>query len=193
MCTCRIVTPANRSIRVCPLFGAIVKDMLAKNDNECKETITVLKKQNSELKNKIRDCKVRFGSGEIEDDVYFTTIEVLQNKLAKNELALSKVNQNLSNLDVKVDEIISTCCKLGSLCRKAELEFCQRIQNLLFPNGILWDKVLGSYRTIDENKALAVIQAISTSCKKEKEGKTKNFPSTLLLYAVRDSNPGPID
>ena len=175
------------------LFGAIVKDMLAKNDNECKETITVLKKQNSELKNKIRDCKVRFGSGEIEDDVYFTTIEVLQNKLAKNELELSKVNQNISNLDIAVDEITSTCCKLGSLWREAELELCQRIQNLLFPNGILWDKVLGSYRTIDENKALAVIQAISTSCKKENEGKSKNFPSTLLLYAVRDSNPGPID
>ena len=167
--------------------------MLAKNDNECKETITVLKKQNSELKNKIRNCKVRFGSGEIEDDVYFMTIEVLQNKLAKNELELSKVNQNISNLDVKVDEIISTCCKLGSLWRGAELELCHKIQNLLFPKGLLWDKVLGSYRTIDENKALSVIQAISTSCKKENEGKYKNFPSTLLLYAVRDSNPGPID
>ena len=120
-------------------------------------------------------------------------LEVLQNKLAKNELELSKVNQNISNLDIAVDEITSTCCKLGSLWREAELELCQRIQNLLFPNGILWDKVLGSYRTIDENKALAVIQAISTSCKKENEGKSKNFPSTLLLYAVRDSNPGPID
>ncbi len=38
-----------------------------------------------------------------------------------------------------------------------------------------------------------VIQAISKSCKKENEGKSKNFPSTLFLYAVRDSNPGPID
>ena len=90
-------------------------------------------------------------------------------------------------------EITSTCCKLGSLWRGAELDLCRKIQNLLFPNGILWDKVLGSYRTIDENKALAVMQAISTSCKKENEGKSKNFPSTLLLYAVRDSNPGPID
>ena len=59
--------------------------------------------------------------------------------------------------------------------------------------GNLWDKVLGSYRTIDENRALTVMQAISMSYKKENEGKSKNFPSTLLLYAVRDSNPGPID
>ena len=175
------------------LFAVIVKDMLAKNDTECKETIAVLKKQNSELKNKIKSCKVRMGSGEIDDDVYSITMEDLQDKLAKNELELSKVNQNLSNLDIAVDEITSTCCKLGNLWRGAELELCQKIQNLLFPNGILWDKVLGGYRTIDENKALAVMQAISTSYKKENEGKSKNFPSTLLLYAVRDSNPGPID
>ena len=108
-------------------------------------------------------------------------------------MELSKVNQNLSNLDIAVDEITSTCCKLGNLWRGAELELCQKIQNLLFPNGILWDKVLGGYRTIDENKAIAVMQAISMSYKKRKEGKSKNFPSTFSLYAVRDSNPGPID
>ena len=129
----------------------------------------------------------------IDDDVYLTIIEDLQDKLAKNELELSKVNQNLSNQDFSVDEIVSTCCKLGSLWRDAELELCQKIQNLLFPNGILWDKDLGGYRTIDENEALAVIQRISTSYKKRKEGKSKKFPSTFLLYAVRDSNPGPID
>ena len=115
------------------LFAVIVKDMLAKNDTECKETIAVLKKQNSELKNKIKSCKVRMGSGEIDDDVYSITMEELQDKLAKNELELSKVNKNLSNLDVAVDEITSICCKLGSLWRGAELDLCQKIQNLLFP------------------------------------------------------------
>ena len=175
------------------LFRAIVQDILTKDDVEAKDAVAVLKKQNTELKNNIKDCKIRRGKGEIDDEIYSITIADLQEKLDKNELELSKVNQNLSNQDFSVDEIVSTCCKLGSLWRDAELELCQKIQNLLFPNGILWDKDLGGYRTIDENEALAVIQRISTSYKKRKEGKSKNFPSTFSLYAVRDSNPGPID
>nr|MBQ5604221.1 hypothetical protein [Bacteroidales bacterium] len=120
--------------------------------------------------------------GDIDEDIYTTTVEVIQEKLAKIEVEIAKVKRNLSNLTSTADEVLATCCKLGSLWSDSELELCQKIQNLLFPNGILWDKVLGSYRTINENKTLAVMQAISTSCKKENEEKSENFSSKLRLY-----------
>ena len=120
--------------------------------------------------------------GDIDEDIYTTTVEVIQEKLAKIEVEIAKVKRNLSNLTSTADEVLATCCKLGSLWSDSELELCQKFQNLLFPNGILWDKVLGSYRTINENKTLAVMQAISTSCKKENEEKSENFSSKLRLY-----------
>ena len=58
---------------------------------------------------------------------------------------------------------------LGSLWRNAETELSEKIQNLLFPNGILWDKEIGNYRTIDENKALSIISKLSDSYKNKKE------------------------
>ena len=96
-------------------------------------------------------------------------MESLQDKLAKNELELSKVKENLSNHDKTIQSIASTCCMLGSLWCNAETELSEKIQNLLFPNGILWDKEIGNYRTIDENKALAIIAKLSDSYKNKKE------------------------
>ena len=71
------------------------------------------------------------GCDEIDEEVYAVTIETLQNKLTKNELELSKVKENLSNQDTTVQDIASTCCKLGCLWHNAELELCHKIQNWL--------------------------------------------------------------
>ena len=77
--------------------------------------MSVLKKQKSELENKMKKCKVSFGMGDIDDDVYTTTIEAIQDKLSKIDAEMAKVKRNLSNLTSTVDEVVATCCKLGSL------------------------------------------------------------------------------
>ena len=171
------------------IFCQVIGDILNKSDVERKEVLAALKKQNTELKNKIKSCKVKYGCDEMEEDVYTVTIEALQDKLAKNELELSKVKENLSNQDTTVQDIASTFCRLGCLWHNSELELCQKIQNLLFPNGILWDKEIGNYRTIDENKALAIILRLSDSCKNKKEENPFGNSSSVTLCGQRDSNP----
>ena len=78
---------------------------------------------------------------------------------------------NLSNLDSEVDDILAMCCKLDVLWRDASLETCQKLQNLLFPNGVLWDKDKDNYRTFDENEALSIIARLSVNYKNKKEEK----------------------
>ena len=129
--------------------------------------------------------------GDIDDDVYTTTIEVIQEKLAKIEVEIAKVKKKLSNLTATADEVVATCCKLGCLWSSSELELSQKIQNLLFPSGILWDKEIGNYRTIDENYALNIIHNISISYENKKEGELENSPSKKILSGKRDSNPRP--
>ena len=65
--------------------------------------------------------------------------------------------------------------------RDSELELSQKIQNLLFPSGILWDKGIGNYRTIDENYALNIIHHISIGYENKKEGELENSPSKKTL------------
>ena len=52
---------------------------------------------------------------------------------------------------------------------------------MLFPNGILWDKKIGNYRTIDENKALAIILRLSGSCENKKEENSLENSSLVNL------------
>lgn len=60
-------------------------------------------------------------------------------------------------------------CHLGNIWKHAVLLTALKLQNLLFPNGICWDKVIDGYRTITENAGLAVIRKITESYKREKE------------------------
>ena len=152
-----------------PLLRDIIKDMITVGNDEARKMESILKKQKSEYQNKLKKCKARFGMGDIDEDVYETTNQELQKKLDDIEKGLAECRKDLSNLDNEVDEILSMCCKLDCLWKDAPLETCQRLQNLLFPNGILWDKENDDYRTFDENEALSIIARISTSCEKEKE------------------------
>ena len=163
------------------VFKQIVRDILMQEDREQAEAIALLKKQNTEINNKIKNCKISLGSGDIDQEIYALTIESLQQKLAKNELELAKHKRNLSNLYSRTDEITSTCCMLGSLWHKSELEMSEKIQNLLFPNGILWDKEIGNYRTFNKNKALLIIDKISESYKNKKEENPLGNSSSVNL------------
>ena len=165
-------------------FSDVVSGIIFEEDSEHKEQLSILKKQKSELENKLKKCKVSRGMGDIDEDIYTTTVEVIQEKLAKIEVEMAKVKRNLSNLTSTVDEVVATCCKLGGLWSNSELELCQKIQNLLFPSGIFWDKENENYRTIDENYALSIMHNISVSCENKKEGELENSPSKVNLCHI---------
>lgn len=163
------------------MFREVVEQIIFANDKEQSDALSVLKKQKSELENRLKKCKVKFGMDEIDEDIYTTTVEVIQEKLAKIEIEIARVKRNLSNLTSTVDDVASTCCKLGSLWSNSELELCQKIQNLLFPSGIFWDKENENYRTLNPNQALDIIHRISGDYKNKKEEKSENFSSKITL------------
>ena len=77
---------------------------------------------------------------------------------------------NLKHITIFVPvEIMITYNQLDSLWRDGSLETCQKLQNMLFPNGILWDKEKDNYRTFDENEALSIIARLSENYKNTKE------------------------
>ena len=81
--------------------------------------------------------------------------------------------------------------ELREYARKMEYEvvaeFTEKIQNLLFPSGILWDKEKGNYRTFDENKALLIKGRLSESYRNEKEENSfENSSSVNLCHIVPD-------
>ena len=164
----------------------IVSDKINGDNTELKETLTMLKKSKTELENKIKNNKLRFADGVIDEDVYQTALEENQTKLNKILLEMEQVKSELSNSDSDVDSIVAMCCKLGTLWQESSLKTCQKLQNLVFPDGILWDKEIGDYRTIKTNEALVLICKISDAYKNIGEGDTL---SPVALCGWGDSNP----
>lgn len=164
----------------------IVYDRINGDSQDLKENLTLLKKNKSEIENKIKNNKLRFADGDIDEDVYKTALEVNQEKLNKTILEIDQVNKELSNSNSDIDAIVEMCCKLGCLWKESSLQVCQKLQNLVFPDGILWDKRKCSYRTIKTNKALELIAEISSNYKKVNEGIQ---PSSVALCGWGDSNP----
>lgn len=147
----------------------VVSDKINGDNTELKESLTLLKKSKTEIENKIKNNKLRFADGDIDEDVFQTALEVNQEKLNKILLEIDNVNKELSNSNTDVDSIVAMCCKLGDLWKESSLQVCQKLQNLVFPNGILWDKKKGDYRTLKTNEAIGLIAEIANTYKKENE------------------------
>ena len=167
----------------------VINDVIAEDYNDCKQAMTLLRKQRGEYENKLKSCKMRFGLGEIDEDVFKLTNEMLQERLDKITLEMANCKRDLSNTVKRVDEVVAMCCDLGSLWRESSLELSQKLQNLVFPDGIFWDKEIDNYRTINANQVLDVITKISASYKNKKEENSLKSSSLVNLCARRDSNP----
>lgn len=159
----------------------ILTKALTANEGERMQQVALLRKQKSEKENKLKACKVRFGKGEIDDEIYSMTVEALQSEIGEIVLELEKYNKDLSNLETRVNDALIMCCHLGRTWREADLEAAQKLQNLLYPNGIFWNKQIDNYRTIGENTALATMRKISTIYKnKNEKNSLENFSSVNL-------------
>lgn len=155
-----------------PLVGLVrhtISSLLSDNQTQLKKRVAILKKQRAEKTSQLNTCKTRYGVGKIDDDVFNITVSSLQADLDAISLELSKYDSDLSNLDSRTDDVLVMCCHIDKLWKSASIQVAQKLQNLLFPDGILWDKETDSYRTINENSALAVIRKISDISKKTKE------------------------
>ena len=139
-------------------------------------------KNKSELERKQVALKVRHGLGEIDKDIYNATSAHLNEQLTQIHKALQEAERDLSNEKKYIADVIEMSCKLGTLWQEGDFRTRQKLQNLVYPNGILYDKHLGSYRTENENEVFRIFRTISTGYIIEKEKAAKeNTPLSPLV------------
>ena len=153
-------------------FEEMAKEVLLSFSEESKSQNTLLKKRLTDIDNNIKRVKVRFGTDEIDKDTYTTTIAELQDRKDVIMLEMDKWNENLSNLEKQIPVLISTASNISTLWHNSDLETKKQIQNLVFPEGVFWDKEICGYRTPSRNKVFDVLSEYSAIYKKETEAET---------------------
>ena len=61
------------------------------------------------------------------------------------------------------------------------MEIKQRIQNLVFPHGILWEMSIRNYRTLTRNKVFNVMDRLSVEYKKKTEENSVESSSEVKM------------
>ena len=126
---------------------------------------------------------MRYGLGEIPKDVYDLSKKNLDKDIEQLNMEITRLEKNSSNQVSEVNRTILTACKLVDLWKYGSYNNQQKIQHLVFPDGLIWDKENGKPRTTRENEALMIIRLINNhlqdGAKQEKTGKSFDFPALV--------------
>ena len=167
-------------------FGDYIQELMNSFNGTSQEETTKLKKHLSEIERDIMNAKMRYASGKIDDDTFSVVIQEFNNRRDVILLELEKWNVNLSNLRKRIPTIIATASHISDLWHNGNLDIKKKIQKLIFPDGIFWDKEIRNYRTKNRNSVFELMDRFSMTYGNQK--------GTASLKAVplcgrRDSNP----
>ena len=161
-------------------------------NQERSDTRALLLKNKSEIERKLLATKISFGLKEIDKDIFDATAAHLNDQLTQIRKALQEAERDLSNEKRYIADVIAMSCKLGTLWQEGDFRTRHKLQNLVYPNGILFDKHLGCYRTENENEVFRIFRTISTGYIIEKEKAAKeNTPLSPLVGMRRLERPTP--
>ena len=160
-------------------FESILREEMKAYQAESLEERKRLKKLMTEVEGEIKSMKVRFASGKINDDIFSIAIREMQNRKDVLTLELEKCNENLSNLDAQIPVIIATACKLSTLWHDGDLETKRKIQKLVYPSGVFWDKENRCYRTENRNKLFDILDRDSQGASAPRHPRQRDFRRKL--------------
>ena len=189
---CTLLNTYSIPKQLVPILTKVLHKVFREYNQERSDTRTLLLKNKSETEKKLTALKVRFGMGEIDRDIYNATSEHLNDQLTQIHKALQEAERDLSNEKKYIADVIAMSCKLGTLWQDGDFRTRQKLQNLVYPDGILYDKRLGSYRTENENEVFRIFRTISTGYIIDKEKAAKeNAPLSPLVGMRRLERPTP--
>lgn len=167
----------------------IVKMMLTEEiDNyfkENKKLLTTLKSNETEKRNQLDDVEYKYALGNIPPSSYEIAKRRLTEELSNIISQIGEYENQLSNTFPSIDKMVLMCCKLGDLWQKSNFKERQKLQNLVFPNGVRYSRLFANYRTPDVNKVFALIRTISGSYEGEQTKNDLDFPSKSSLVEKR--------
>ena len=133
-----------------PLKEILLQTYLSQHE-ESLNGVIILEKEVSKIEDNIEKIEMRFAIGEIEKDLYLKFKEQFNKELTQINEQISKSSFNLSNLEKAIDNALRYSVELPKIWASGDLEEKRRLQNMVFPSGIRYNRELDSYRTMGIN------------------------------------------
>jgi hypothetical protein len=148
------------------------------------------------LNEKLEKIQERFAIGEIDNKIYDKFSVKFKNEINEIEKEIRKLCLEKSNLDSYIEKSLQLACNLHSMWSLGSYTEKQKLQNLLFPNGIYFHKENNTCRTTQPNSVLELINSLSVIMSKNKKGqKNKNvhLSHSVLEVGIEPTLPKELD
>lgn len=165
--------------------------MTFKHMNKDNEVSKILMTTNlNEVRDKLSKLEERYALGEVEDkDVYKRLKTRFWDEMNAINNEISKVDLKLSNLDNFVTYSVKLSSKLNVMWASGTFELKQRLQNLVFPEGVTYNFENNTYRTCRSNSVFASIASQSRLLLNEETGTTGFFTNNSGLVVPTGIEP----
>ena len=160
------------SFKINPSFYKLIELQLKKiykyfnneeidRERKTKNKICVLEEQ-------LKNVKIRYGLGSIDEEIYRLTKEEIDKELYELKIELNNINPKLSNQDDLIVKSLKSVQNMGEMWISLGTEDKQKLQNTLFPMGVMYDKENHTYLTKNVNSFLLVSNYISSDYEDKK-------------------------
>ena len=157
----------NVPMELIPILVGVLKKKFAEKENTQEDDINAVKKHLATINTYIKTAKKNFAIGKVDEDAYSCAIADLEAEKRSTEAELEKISVNLSNLASYIEDTIRIACNLSSYWNMGDFEVSQKIQKMVFPNGVKWDKENRAYLTEFGNLFFDLISIVSRTYKNE--------------------------
>jgi site-specific DNA recombinase len=165
-------------------YKPLLKKLLVKElETETEESVNNIKILESRLRTLNQDkekLEYRFGiKGEVSLDLYNKLLQKLEGEILPVSLELNNLKENSSNIENSADEAINFVVNISDSWSFSDFSRKRKLQNLIFPDGMRYNKKNNTVRTFKFNDLL-----LWTACKQQdlEENKT-GIPELNLSYA----------
>ena len=154
-----------------PILGMVLKRKFEEKGNTQAQDVDNIKKHLATVRTHIATAKKRYAIGAIEQDVYREVVGDLERDKVKIEAELENASANLSNFERYINTTMAIASDIGSYWNKKDFQTCQKIQKLVFPDGVKWDAEKRCYLTEAVNPVFEMMRSISGSYKSDENKK----------------------
>jgi site-specific DNA recombinase len=140
---------------------AQLKKMFRFFNSEAHEAILMQQKMKVELQGRLTKLEDKYIDDRIEEDVYHRHKQKLSEDILKNSQSLAVLESKLSNHEEFVDEVLLVVENISKYWHSGDIATKERIQNVVFPNGLVINPENRTYLTKNINTIFRLTDCIS--------------------------------
>ena len=183
-----------KSFVIDPRFVPVIKKMMystfVKYNKDKLENQKLLESNLKKLKTKHDNLEERFAFGEIGKEIYQKYSQKITDEIREIEKDLDDTGLNSSNLEKCIENVVELSCNLNKMWDLSDYDEKRKIQYLVFPEGIWYDRKNDRVRTNRVNSLFFCLSHYKRVLEDKKSGTSTKLSEDSAWVVPPGIEPG---